>query len=228
MTSWDSIYSTKHTVPFGNNIPELWDKEINFLEPYLTSKPNQKILDYGFGTGDMMKYMKIYGHSVYGAEESIVAIDNYLGVANKHYIIKTLSRFFNRQIARTDLPEKLPNNFSQFDLITCIGVLHHVSPVLYSSFLEGFRNKMKDDGKLIIAGWDDNDNFLQSKSSKTNTSKMTNMNVCSINQIEGKLKANCLKIVDTDTISFHDNIMYKMDRLLRFYVIEKKKLYLHR
>lgn len=222
MTDWDNIYSTNDTVPFGKNIPELWDQEIKLLDPHLKSNPNQRILDYGFGTGDMIDHMKTYGHKVYGAEESIVAIDKYLGVANKNYAKKLLARFFSQRLAHTNHPDTL-TGWPKFDLITCIGVLHHTEPLLQISFLDGFREIMKRDGKLIIAGWDINDNFIREKSTRTNKSKMTEKNVYPVNSLERKMDYTGLKIVDTDTISFYDDIKYKMDRLLRFYTIESNR-----
>ncbi|MDR1338237.1 MAG: class I SAM-dependent methyltransferase [Rickettsiales bacterium] len=222
MIDWDKVYAT-HTpdaLPWGGEVVELFEKEKDFLRPYLKTGPRKRILDYGFGTGSLMKHMKTYGHKVYGAENSIVAIEQYLDIENSSIFWKYMKMALNTRIAHVEYPSALRHAFPKFDLITCIGVLHHINPVLYSHFIEGFGDIMRDDAKLIVAGWDKADNFIKEPDAK---SKVTSKPVYCINSLEKPVARPDMRITDSATIGFYDDMFYKMDRLMRIYVMEKNK-----
>lgn len=219
MNNWDNIYTTQPKLPWGHGIPELFSKEKEFFKPYLESDTKKQILDYGFGTGDLLRHMKTFGHKVYGAEQSVEAIDKYLGVSNSPFIWKVIKTLLTPRIVRTDHPGTLIRNFPKMDLISCIGVLHHIDPAFHKSFLHGFRDMMKTNAHLIVAGWDQDDSFIRQGKS----SKITNSPVFSINHLEQTASQLNMNITESDTIGFYDDMIYKMDRLLRFYVIENNK-----
>lgn len=235
MNIWNETYQNTQKLPWGNGIPKLLAKEKDLIKPYLTSDTHKNILDYGFGGGELMDYAKTFKdshkHKVYGAETSKVAINRYLGTNNKNLIYQIYKILTNRNIAKVNNPAHLQRLFPKFDLILCFGVLHHINVNFHPELINGFDKIMNMNGQLIIAGWDKDDNFIKDGADIGNPkgiifcqhSKVTNNPVYSINHLEHIIQPSNLELVDSKTIGFYDNMIYKTDRLMRVYVMEKTK-----
>lgn len=96
-------------------------------------KKSQRILDYGCGTGDFLKFAQNQKHVVLGVEPNEQA--------------RLLAQFKLGEEKVTN--EKLDELESQFDVITLWHVLEHIPDL--ENFVSHLNSKIKDDGKIFIA-----------------------------------------------------------------------------
>ena len=129
----------------------LWPELMKLTEPV---KDGDRILDVGCGNGRLMEAFK---------NKKI----NYLGVDNSEALIELAKKNYIREIASspstaprndkwivTDILEldKFPEK--DFDYIFCIAVLPHLpGDDLKVKALEQMKNKIKNNGKIIITVW---------------------------------------------------------------------------
>ena len=48
-----------------------------------------------------------------------------------------------------------------FDIIIANSLFHHVQPELWNSFLKGFADLLKQNGMLLLSGWDESDDVAK-------------------------------------------------------------------
>lgn len=116
-------------------------------------KPNDDILEFGCGTGQLGNYLSAMSHSnIIGADLTINSLKMANDFKNKNQL-KGID-FIETDIFKPCFKEK------SFDLVICSGVLHHtINPYL------GFQNLVKyvkDDGYIIIGLYNEISRFKNS------------------------------------------------------------------
>ncbi|WP_395373556.1 class I SAM-dependent methyltransferase [Marinicella sp. W31] len=102
------------------------------------------MLDVGCGTGHMLvRYADRYG--------KVTGIDHSPAMLNKAQEICQEKGFSNIQFFETDLHKFLEDSEKQYDLITMVGCLHHLSPADFAHTLKLIRSHLKDSGYFLIA-----------------------------------------------------------------------------
>ena len=110
-------------------------KEINFLSKI----HNKKILDAGCGAGRRLFHYMSSGADVTGIDQSPGSIKFIKEQANK---IGLKPKVFVGRLEKTNFDD------NQFDIVFCIGVLHHSPhPV---TILKELRRVTKEDGKIVL------------------------------------------------------------------------------
>lgn len=112
------------------------------LEIIKKIKPNSKILDVGCGSGKLLKDF---------SEKEV----EYLGVDNSFAMVKEAQKNYpNHRFVVGDVLEL--NNLPEinFDYVFCVATLHHLPGVnLRIQALKQMKNKIKQDGKIVITVW---------------------------------------------------------------------------
>jgi ubiquinone/menaquinone biosynthesis C-methylase UbiE len=119
----------------------LWPELIKLAE---FVKNGDKILDVGCGNGRLVEAFKNKKINYLGVDNSETLIE----AAKNNYQISNI-KFLLGDILELD---KLPEN--NFDYIFCIAVFHHLPSVdLRIKALEQMKNKINNNGKIIITVW---------------------------------------------------------------------------
>jgi ubiquinone/menaquinone biosynthesis C-methylase UbiE len=117
----------------------LFDNLQQFVEEI---KDGQKVLDVGCGNGKLIDLMD--GKKI-----------DYLGVDNSEALLKyAKQKYTNYRFVRADLLDlgKIPD--INFDFVFCAAVLPHIpGEDLRVAALKQLKNKIVDNGKIIITGW---------------------------------------------------------------------------
>jgi len=127
------------------NEPRQYPNELLFRPIDRRLRPARTLLDLGCGTGQMfIRYAKL--------AYKIIAVDHskeMLQVARRKANSRGISSItFCEQDVHAFM--KL-NRHLEFDLITCVGVLHHLKPVEMKGFLRSLRALMAPKGQCVIA-----------------------------------------------------------------------------
>ena len=121
------------------NIDENYYKNFktpNFIIDLIKKKKIKKILDYGCGTGQLVKSLKNQGFEVLGMDSSNEAVE--IGKKNGINIIKI-----------NDLETEKQNFKNEFDLIIISHVLEHQKKEKMSKFLNNLKYMLKDQCYLL-------------------------------------------------------------------------------
>lgn len=106
---------------------------LNILDKYISSNNRSKVLDFGCGTGSMLRYLKRYGW--------VVGVD-----------VETSALHFARQRGNANLVQMTADNLSfgncSFDLICAFDVIEHLDDDLNA--LREFYRTCRDGGHLIL------------------------------------------------------------------------------
>lgn len=197
---WNEIYS------FGLNKPwmsEDWFKiSINYIEKFI-KQDIKKILDYGCGIGAIGNYLISKGFFVDFADISS-KITSYLRkkVASDKCNVFTI-----------DHPNKLTESY---DLIICWGVMHHINPLFWDEFMDGFRKKLNNHGQLIIGGWDKND--VEFTTNSCRISKVTKAQTWYVNDIEKYIESGKFVLLYKDTFVFTEPY-FDIKRTFTYYIL---------
>lgn len=105
----------------------------------LKEKRGKRILDYCCGNGDFSIFWAKNGFEVVGIDISEISINNARNAALKEGVSKSLS-FFVKDAEMTEFPE------DYFDIIACLGVLHHLD---IKKALPELARILKPDGYII-------------------------------------------------------------------------------
>jgi cyclopropane fatty-acyl-phospholipid synthase-like methyltransferase len=205
---WNGVNALKKESLQWSGSSDWVQKNIFYVNKFITGK-RQRILEYGFGKGELLQDLSDKGHFVSGAEISDVAISN----------LKKLYpeiEFYN--VAH---PNGIKNR--EFDAITCTGILHHIAPKEWDSYLKGFSELLRKKGKLIITGCDKTDAKFAGKA--TTPAIQTDTNSFCLNyptqNIADLMKKNNLFIKETELFNCKAPD-YEQPRTFRYYFIEKQ------
>ncbi|MCK4820991.1 class I SAM-dependent methyltransferase [bacterium] len=134
---------------FGENLDQFIYVKAKWLWNYLVQNQEKKLpnkgyhlLDYGCGTGEMLKWLKIFGFPghLHGADVSQAMLDE----AEKRWDT------FQKPIF--SCIDKTKTNFdnNSFDYIVATCVFHHIEPNLRDDVLQEIKRILVPGGKLII------------------------------------------------------------------------------
>lgn len=218
---WDDVNSAPgKDLPWGDTIPELLEFEKEYIKPLAAGNPRRYMLDYAFGKGEILKHLARYSTNTFGAEISMVAIDkfNCKGIPGPRallpvYTPNDIEGFFSKD------PDG--KNLVEFELITSIGLFHHLNPQKQWDFMNQFKGLMPIGGTLVISGWDRRDNYFAGKSQMP--SKTTPGNVYIINGVERRAENIGFEVANSCTYKFQEKQKYKMMRTMRFLTLTKIK-----
>ena len=113
-------------------------KEIN--------SPIESILDLGCGTGQMVERL---AHWFDPAD--ITAVDHSFGMIDVAKVKVSQLRLTNVHFVVDDLAEFVNTTSRQFDLISCVGVLHHLKRTTCETLVQRCSDLLKPGGWLLIA-----------------------------------------------------------------------------
>ncbi len=133
---WESIYSDGHRLSYPNDVC------VRVLSRILPKTP-VRVLDYGFGSGELLIHLAKLGHSVSGIEVSTSAI----ATATDRLKQEGLST----QLVHAPKPATLPFTDREFDLIVSWQVLNYQSRNELNQTLREFARILKPGGKLLVA-----------------------------------------------------------------------------
>lgn len=107
-----------------------------FVENYLDLNPDQRLLDFGCGPGDILEFLP-------KLEYTGIDIDpNYIKKAQKTYGHR--ATFICSELSDVDF---LPTE--HFDIVIATGVLHHMTDKECNSFIKWAQSILKPNGKLL-------------------------------------------------------------------------------
>ena len=110
--------------------------ELNYKKFFCRSV-NPKVLDIGVGRGEMLSCMKNWGHNYHGIDISPSTIEFCKKIDLSCELVD-------------DTEFWLRDNQNQFDIITCLDVLEHISKDRLIHFLEATRKSLNKDGIAIF------------------------------------------------------------------------------
>lgn len=106
---------------------------ISFLNKYLKTKKNLKILDAGCGTGAVLSYLQNYGQTI--------------GIDISNEALKYAKQI--GQVQKGDVTS-VPFKDDSFDLVVCLDVLYHLWVKDYQKALTEFNRVLKKGGILLL------------------------------------------------------------------------------
>jgi len=110
----------------------------SLLDRYI--KPNHNVLDIGFGSGRDLRYMQSLGANGYGVDATQGFVDN----------MKRDPHFKNRVFCSTLPNLNIPLNI-QFDIITAIAMIMHLTIKELETSLIEIKKHLKPNGIIIIS-----------------------------------------------------------------------------
>jgi len=107
-----------------------------FVEDYLNVQPQQKLLDFGCGPGDILEFLPEV---------------NYTGVdLDPLYINKAQQKYGHRAtFICSELKDLKLNDAGTYDFVIATGVLHHMSDAECSQFIKWASKMLKSSGRLL-------------------------------------------------------------------------------
>lgn len=137
---WDKLYEEgKSNLSFPN---ENLVRFIHYLYPDKKEIPGSKVLDYGFGSGNNMKFLIDMGFDLYGYEISDHA---------KAMTLKKLPDSFDQErlvIRQGEM--SLPFDAEFFDFVLAWGVLNYNTYETLITSLDKLKKVLKKDGKFLL------------------------------------------------------------------------------
>ncbi|MDX1381219.1 MAG: class I SAM-dependent methyltransferase [Xanthomonadales bacterium] len=124
--------------------PRAYPNDLLFAPIDRALKPGGAMLDLGCGTGQMVIR---YGRDF----ESVTGVDHspdMLAVARKKADAR---RWTHARFEKADLHEWLATDQKSYQLITCVGVLHHLEPDELAETLAAIRTRLADGGQAVLA-----------------------------------------------------------------------------
>ena len=201
---WNGIYRSGQILPWTKRG---WtDVSIECIKPYISTE-DEKILDYGCGSGAISKFLAENGHKVIASDISDAAVE----------MLKS-SKDITFDVIQAAHPNQI--NERNFNSIICMGVFHHINPEHWFSFLKDFSDKLVTNGKLIISGWDKNDSEFINTPDRV--SKVTKNRTWFINSLDNKEMLEKLNLVleDSKLVPFIEP-GYNKSRLIRCFKFRK-------
>ena len=149
---WNNIYLNHYNdAPWMN---DSWKGEVlNVIEKYIPDCAGS-LLDYGCGNGYMGRYFYDKGLKVDLSDISDKLVE----------ILKTTFSETSIGIFQTNTPDDLIGK--KYDVIIAWSLFHHINPLEWRNFLDGFRRLLNKGGVLVIGGWDENDAIIKEDGNK--------------------------------------------------------------
>ena len=123
--------------------PRSYLNEMLFAPIAKTVKAGQSMLDLGCGTGHMMLRFGQQFQTVTGVDHS----PKMLGSAR----INCRNAGINAQFQHQNIFDFLTQNDRQYDLVSCVGCLHHLIPETIPEVMKGIANSLNSGGLAIMA-----------------------------------------------------------------------------
>lgn len=138
--SWAAEYDTsvsqtdiKDAYPFAG-----YNKLLRFVYEEIKKGHGKTVLDIGLGTGNIAKKLYSEGYTIYGIDFSQSMID----IAQK--------KMPDANLLKWDFSKGLPYVNEKFDYIISTYALHHLSDDQKIILINGFKNFLNENGKIII------------------------------------------------------------------------------
>lgn len=201
---WDEIY-TRHyeDAPWMN---DSWKLSIMDLVNQYLPKNAKTLLDYGCGSGYLGYNFYLKGLQVDLSDISSVLIDK----------IKMKYKDTSMGFYYTNTPDDLAGK--KYDVIIAWAVFHHLDPIDWKPFLEGFHRLLNKDGILVIGGWDASDVVVKEDGNKA---RYANHETWFINSLS-ELFDNEKFLLMNDSVLYFDIPPFQKKRVMRSYILVKK------
>lgn len=201
---WDEIYKRHYEdAPWMN---DTWKSSIkDLVNKYLPLKA-KTLLDYACGNGYLGYAFYLNGLKVDLADISSVLIDK---IRMKY---KNTSMGFFCTSTPDDLAEK------KYDVIIAWALFHHLDPIDWKSFLDGFHRLLNKDGVLVIGGWDVSDPIVKEDGNKA---RFANHETWFINSLTEYFDDEKFLLAN-DSILYFDIPPFQKKRVMRSYILVKK------
>ena len=111
-------------------------KTQSFVDQYIRPKKGDKILDIGCGTGDILYFLPDVDYYGFDSDPS------YIETAKKRF--GTKGKFFCKTVSRDAI-----QGTKEFDLVTAMGILHHLNDNEAHQLFELAHHLLKPGGRLI-------------------------------------------------------------------------------
>jgi len=111
-------------------------KTQSFVDQYIRPKKGDKVLDIGCGTGDVLYFLPDVNYYGFDLDSS------YIEMAKKRFDKR--GKFFCKMVSRDAV-----QGAEEFDLITAMGILHHLNDDEAHQLFELAYNLLKPGGRLI-------------------------------------------------------------------------------
>lgn len=201
-TFWDDLYSSNMETPWNS---KCWFQiSTTYLDKHIIQgEETRKLLDYGCGIGRIGEYYMSKGFLVDFADISSKVTS----------IIKNRLIGCDCNVFTVNDPNKLETNY---DVIICWGVLHHVDPIYWDDFVTSFKKRLNNRGILIIGGWDKND--VEFTNTSCRISKVTKAQTWFINTVEKYIENGLFLLSHKETFMFTEP-SYNINRTFTYYVL---------
>lgn len=129
------------------NEPRRFANDLLF-NPLLKSidSPIKSVLDLGCGTGQMVERLAFRFEP-----QEIIAVDHSAGMLDIAAAKADSLRLSNVRFVRADVSNFIADESSQFDLISCVGVLHHLTLSNCERLIQDCFNRVTPGGWLLVA-----------------------------------------------------------------------------
>lgn len=201
---WDEIYKQHYgDAPWMN---DSWKPSIMDLVSQYMPKNAKTLLDYGCGSGYLGYNFYLNGLQVDLSDISSVLIDK----IRMKYKDTSMGFYY------TNTPDDLAGK--KYDVIIAWAVFHHLNPIDWKPFLEGFHRLLNKDGVLVIGGWDSSDIVVKEDGNKA---RYANHETWFINSLSELFDNEKFLLVD-DSILYFDIPPFQKKRVMRSYILAKK------
>jgi len=134
---WESIYAANS---FDISFPN--ETLVRYIFHFFKKNNGLKLLDYGFGTGNNLKFLVEFGFDAYGMEIA----EN----AKKIALRKLNPNFDAAKLKIADEGKQMPFSDNFFDMIVAWGVLYYNSEKNFVKALFELKRTLKSGGKFIF------------------------------------------------------------------------------
>jgi len=201
---WDEIYKRHYVdAPWMN---DCWKLSIMDLVNQYLPKNARTLLDYGCGSGYLGYNFYLKGLQVDLSDISSVLIDK----IRMKYKDTSMGFFY------TNTPDDLAGK--KYDVIIAWALFHHLDPIDWKPFLEGFYRLLNKDGILVIGGWDASDVIVKEDGNKA---RYANHETWCINTLSNLFDDEKFLLVN-DSVLFFDIPPFQKKRVMRSYILVKK------